>query len=381
MVMAYLIIITTLLTLMIIAMTIRLRRALRRFRIKKYYTAAIEAPSVSVCIPARNETHAMTQCLERVLASDYQKLEVVVYDDSSTDDTSVLIRSFAHAGVRFVPGAPLPDGWLGKNHALDILAKEASGTYVIFMDVDTYIKPTTISQLVGYMMTENLVMSSVIPGRNDAWRVSVLFGHLRYFWELILSRKSAPATSSSLWMIKRRKLIDVLGGFEPHKSEVEPEEHLASILGTDTYHCLINNESLGVTYEKKWSSQAKTSRRLLFPMVGATWYGALIGFVVLLLLNIPFVVVIGSLFTGWMVTQTAAFWMMTLFMGLYAMYTSVLWQRGWWLGGLLWPVVILQELALFTWSVWSYARHSVTWKGRPVTSMPMRTDHIDLKKK
>lgn len=380
MIMAYLIVITTLLTLILVTMTIRLRRALRRFRIKKNYTAAIEAPSVSVCIPARNETHAMTQCLERVLASDYEKLEVVVYDDSSTDDTSILVRSFAHAGVRFVPGDPLPDGWLGKNYALDVLAREASGTYVIFMDVDTFIKPTTISQLVGYMMIENLTMSSVIPGRSDAWRVSVLFGHLRYFWEVIMSRMSAPATSSSLWMIKRHELIDTLGGFAPHKNEVEPEEHIASIIGTDAYHCLIDNQTLGVTYEKKWSSQAETSRRLLFPMVGGSWYGALIGFITLLVLNLPFLVVLSSLFTGWMVVQTAAFWTMTLFMGLYAMYTSVLWAQGWWIGGLLWPVVVMQELALFVWSVWSYSRRSVTWKGRSMTTSPVRTDLPTLDK-
>jgi chlorobactene glucosyltransferase len=380
MIMAYLIVTTTLLTLILATMTIRLRQALHRFRIKKNYTAAIKAPSVSVCIPARNETHAMTQCLERVLESDYEKLEVVVYDDSSTDDTSILVRSFAHAGVRFVPGEPLPKGWLGKNHALDVLAKEASGTYVIFMDVDTFIKPTTISQLVGYMMTENLTMSSVIPGRNDAWRASVLFGHLRYFWEVIMSRKNAPATSSSLWMIKRHELIDTLDGFTPHKNEVEPEEHIASIIGVGAYHCLIDNQTLGVTYEKKWSSQAETSRRLLFPMVGASWYGVLFGFIVLLLLNLPFFVVLSSLFTGWMVLQTAAFWMMTLFMGLYAMYTSVLWERGWWIGGLLWPIVILQELILFVWSVWSYTRHSVTWKGRPVTTLPVRTDRLELNK-
>src|ERR1700759_1043342 len=86
-----------------------------------------DLPSVSVCIPARNETHAMSQCLERVIASTYPKLEVIVLDDSSVDDTSVLIKAYAHAGVRFVEGSRLPKGWLGKNHALQGLLHEASG--------------------------------------------------------------------------------------------------------------------------------------------------------------------------------------------------------------------------------------------------------------
>ena len=170
--MIYLIFFTAVMTFLMAAIIIRLQRALDTYKIKKNYTAAIEAPSVSVCIPARNETHAMAQCLERVLASDYKKLEIIVFDDSSTDDTSILVRSFAHAGVRFVPGTALPEGWLGRNHALEVLAREASGTYVVFMDVDTNITPTTISQLVGYMMTENLVMASVLPGRSDTGRAS-----------------------------------------------------------------------------------------------------------------------------------------------------------------------------------------------------------------
>jgi cellulose synthase/poly-beta-1,6-N-acetylglucosamine synthase-like glycosyltransferase len=247
------IVFSVILTALLSVIVIRLRRSLQLFRITKNYTAAITAPSVSVCIPARNEMHAMGQCLERVLASDYRKLEVIVYDDSSADDTSLLVRSFAHAGVRFVAGDTLPEGWLGKNHALEVLTREASGTYVLFMDVDTYITPTSISQLVGYIMTEDVEMVSVIPGRSDTNRLSVLFGHLRYFWELVLHSRSHPASSSSLWMAKRRTLLDTFDGFTQFKSVVAPEMMLAGALAPE-YRCLVSNNQLGVTYEKKWSA-------------------------------------------------------------------------------------------------------------------------------
>src|SRR5690606_12928997 len=118
---------------------VRMRKTLKRALITSELSSSQEYPSVSICIPARNETHAMAECLERVLKSDYKKLEVLVFDDNSKDDTSAIIRSFAQAGVRFVAGTELPEGWLGKNHALDVLSKEASGTYVLFMAVDTII--------------------------------------------------------------------------------------------------------------------------------------------------------------------------------------------------------------------------------------------------
>jgi chlorobactene glucosyltransferase len=358
------------LTFAVVVIGLRLDRSFALFRVRKHYTAAVTAPSVSICIPARNETHAMTQCLERVLASDYKKMEIIVYDDSSTDDTSIVIRSFAHAGVRFVPGTRLPEGWLGKNHALEVLGREASGTYLVFMDVDTYIQPTTISQLVGYTMTEKLGMVSVIPGRNDLWRTSVLFGHLRYFWELVFSRASAPATSSALWITDRHLLFDTFGGFEAIKSSVAPEASLASKLGTERYHCLVSDASLGVTYEKKWSSQVETSKRLYYPRSGGTWLHATMSLAGLLLLNLPLWTVLSGFFFGWTMMQVMALWFMLAFMAIYGVYTYRIWGHGWWLGGLLWSLVIFQELVLYVASLWGYARRSVTWKGRTVTVHP-----------
>jgi glycosyltransferase involved in cell wall biosynthesis len=359
---------TFLLGTLLLTFGFRLERGLRRFRVRHNATTAIEAPSVSVCIPARNETHAMTQCLERVLASDYKKMEVVVFDDESADNTSFLINSFAHAGVRFIPGSDLPEGWLGRNHALEVLAREASGTYIIYLNVDTHITPTTISQLVSYAMTEKLEMLSVIPGRNDIWRPNVLFGHLRYFWEIILSRESSPATSSSLWMIKRHTFLDTIGGLISHKSEVEPEERLAAIIGTKAYHCLVSDQRLGVSYEKKWQSQYETSRRLLYPMVGGNWFGGLVALVVLALLNVPLLLVLSGLIVGWMTMHSVALAYVVLFSLLYGRYTHAVWRRNWWIGALSWPVIILQELALFIASMTGYIQGTITWKGRPVTS-------------
>lgn len=355
----------------------RLIIALRRFRIKKTYTPAINAPSVSVCIPARNEMRVMTECLERVLASDYEKMEIVVFDDSSTDETSVLVRSFAHAGVRFVPGVKLPEGWLGKNYALEILAREASGSIVIFMDVDTYIQPTTISQLVSYMLGENVDMASVIPRRDDAYRASVLFGHLRYFWELVLSRFKAPAASSALWMIKRDVLLKEFNGFERVKPSVAPESALAQLLGTVRYHCLVASPELGVAYEKKWHSQIETGRRLLLPKVDTRWFGSWLAFMGLLALNLPTLGVISSVFAGWTIFQSVSLGLVILGMIMYGLYTFKLWGKSWWLGALLWPAVLFQELLIFISSAWGYARHTITWKGRPVASI-VRADRIEI---
>lgn len=328
-----------------------------------------DLPSVSVCIPVRNETHAMTQCLERVIATRYPKLEIIVLDDNSADDTSILIKSFAHAGVRFVEGSPLPDGWLGKNHALQGLLKEASGSYILFMDVDTQIQPDTVEQLIAYMKQEQAAMISVMPLRQDGWRASVLFGTLRYYWELVLHRPAAPAVASSVWMIHRQTLITQLGGFEPIKAVVQPEATLAASLSVQHhYRFLMSTRLLGVSYEKKWRSQVDTGVRLLFPIFGGKVGKASVAVAILVLLNIPTIGLIFGLWQGWTMIQTLSVAVLSMYGGLYVYFLSKFWARSAWVGIITWPYLIAQELVVVVLSIRTHLRHRVTWKGRPVTS-------------
>jgi chlorobactene glucosyltransferase len=349
----------------------RLTRVAAKNRAPKKVESLGDLPSLSVCIPARNEKHALTQCLEYVLASDYKKLEIIVFDDSSDDDTSVLIRSFAHAGVRFVPGAQLPEGWLGKNHALDILAQEASGSYVVFMDVDTLVAPDALSKLMSYMRTTKKTMVSVIPERVDAWRPSTLFSPLRYFWQLTLG---SPAASGAFWVIERDSLL-ALGGLAPHKAEVSAETHIAAAVG-GSYQLLIDDGRLGVRYEKKWRSQMETSRRVLYPM--APGWKAVPAVAALIFLNVPTIVILADWAGGWSYRAIFPALILAVYAVLYAVYARFAWRRNWWLGGLLWPATILQEFVLFLWSMIGYARHTVKWKGRSVTAPVVQADSLKI---
>ena len=361
-------------------MTVRLASGLRRFTVKREGELVDDLPSVTVCIPARNETHALAECLERVLASDYKKVEIIVFDDNSSDDTSILVRSFAHAGVRFVPGVALPDGWLGKNHALSILSREASGSKLLFLDVDTKINSNTISRMVSYCKTESLDMVSIMPLRRDGWRLNVLFTPLRYFWEIILSSRRTPATTSAVWMIDRTVLLEECNGFESIASDIRPEQRLAERLGTKRYHFLISSAYLGIYQEKKWSSQVETSRRLLYPTVGMSAVMAVGALLLLLLLSVPFAGMVVGVLTN---ASAVALWFGVLWLGyatLYGVYTAKVWQGGGWLGGVLWPIIILQEICLLVASVVGYMTRTITWKGRLVTAPVMQDDYIEIDK-
>ncbi len=95
-----------------------------------HYFSDKELPTVTVAIPARNETDDLASCIRTILANDYPKLEILVYDDCSYDRTAEIIRDFAHDGVRFISGLPPEDRWLAKNKAYDTLYDNASGEIV-----------------------------------------------------------------------------------------------------------------------------------------------------------------------------------------------------------------------------------------------------------
>ena len=327
-----------------------------------------QLPTVSVCIPARNETHAMTQCLERVVASTYPKLEIIVLDDSSVDNTSILIKSFAHAGVRFVEGSPLPEDWLGKTHSEQGLFKEASGDYILYLDVDTHLSPRSIDHIVAAALVEDASMVSVLPTRDDAWRASVLFATLRHFWAVITHRKKHPAVTSNTWLVRKDMLADTYGGFEQLRMAVAPESIIAAYTAKNhRYRFFISTPEMGVSYEKKWKSQCETSIRLLFPFFGGRVIFALAGLLALGLFLIPFAVVTYSVvFSLWTDVSTLAFAVCCTLLIIYMMYTRRIWKSGWLVGGILFPFILIQEAVLLIRSMYAYITRTVTWKGRPI---------------
>lgn len=317
-----------------------------------------DLPSVTICITARNETHAMTQCLERVVASDYPKLEVIVLDDGSRDDTSILIKSFAHSGVRFIEGATLPGGWLGKNYAQSILAREASGTFVFFLDVDTLIGTSTVTKAVAYAMHHQARMVSFIPVRNDQWHTSTIFATMRYFWTVIRFHPSRPRAAANAWLIDRELLLERFNSDASLPLSMEVETSIARYLAPDqAYRLVVSDTWLGLRYEKRWSSQVETSIRLLYPQCRKQWLQVLWLVFLLVLVLLPYVV---AFFMPLALIIVALQYVMAYY------YLGKIWVRFRAVGALVLPVILLQEITLLLTSAYKYNFGTITWKGRPI---------------
>ncbi|EYD76953.1 Glycosyltransferase involved in cell wall biogenesis [Rubellimicrobium mesophilum DSM 19309] len=116
-------------------------------------------PRVSVLIPARDEEANIGPALACALASTGAEIEVVVLDDGSTDRTAGIVRAVAahDPRVRLIPGAPLPPGWIGKQHACWQLSLAASHPLLLFHDADVRLEPEAVARLAAFAQGRGLV--------------------------------------------------------------------------------------------------------------------------------------------------------------------------------------------------------------------------------
>ncbi len=122
-------------------------------------------PRVSVVVAGCNEGPNVKGCLSSLLAGDYPDLEVVFVDDRSDDDTGAVAEALAAGDHRLkvIRNEHLPAGWLGKNHALWLGQKQATGSLLLFTDADVIFGPKTLRQAVNAMVNLNVHHLVVAP--------------------------------------------------------------------------------------------------------------------------------------------------------------------------------------------------------------------------
>lgn len=100
-------------------------------------------PSLSIVVAARNEAARIESAVRSLLAQDYPGLEVIVVDDRSEDATGPILDRLAAEDprLRVVHVTELPQGWLGKCHALALGEQAAAGDWILFTDGDVTIAP------------------------------------------------------------------------------------------------------------------------------------------------------------------------------------------------------------------------------------------------
>lgn len=131
----------------------------------------INAPRVTVLIPAYNEGSALFDTIEAAISSDYPNLEVVVIDDGSTDDTFALVRDnyklsailgnedqssriSLYSSERVPKLRLINKPHTGKADSLNTGIKNSTGEFICCLDGDSIILPDSLPKLITKFINE-----------------------------------------------------------------------------------------------------------------------------------------------------------------------------------------------------------------------------------
>lgn len=182
-------------------------------------------PRLSVIVPACNEEATVQATAASILGQDYPDLELILVNDRSTDRTGERMAQVAaaHPGrARALAVDKLPEGWLGKNHALWLGARQATGDWLLFTDADVLFDPSCFRRAVDraeargldhLALFPRLVTHSFLLG---AWIGHFISMHCTYGRNLAANDPRSPVgTGCGGFNLVRRSAYEAIGGHRP----------------------------------------------------------------------------------------------------------------------------------------------------------------------
>ena len=122
-------------------------------------------PAIAIIIAVRNEEEELEKALNSVCNLNYSNYRLVLVNDRSTDRTPQILESFAQgfSHVTVIHINKLPDGWLGKSHALYQGYLNSREEWLLFTDGDVSFKPDTLTKAISYSITQQLDHLVLLP--------------------------------------------------------------------------------------------------------------------------------------------------------------------------------------------------------------------------
>jgi hypothetical protein len=208
-----------------------------------------DGPDLSVIVPACNEESSIEATLRSLLASTGLRLEIVAVNDRSTDRTGERMEQVAAEAascgphrVRVVHIAELPEGWLGKTHAMAMGTRQATAPWLLFTDGDVVFKPRALEVALRHAQAEkadHLVLAPTVELKT--WGEAAMYGAMSALggWTIRLWKVADPRARDSIGVggfnLIRREVYLRLGGFEAMRMEVMEDLRLGRLVKSAGY--------------------------------------------------------------------------------------------------------------------------------------------------
>ena len=179
------------------------------------------APLVSVVTPCYNQAHFLRDAIESILAQTYPRIELVVVDDGSLDNTAVVVADYPLARC-------VRQGNRGVAEARNVGFGVTNGEYILFVDADDRLAPNAVQThlrcfaehpTAGFVVgaIENITSDGSYRGTpHSPVLESEQYEHLL----------RANHIANTIAVMFRRSVFEALGGFTGYFSPAEDYELL-----------------------------------------------------------------------------------------------------------------------------------------------------------
>ena len=199
-----------------------------------------DLPFVSVVVAAKDEAENIETCVRTMLEQDYGDFEMIVVNDRSTDATGEIVRSIAAEDrrLRLIDVEDLPDGWCGKNNAMQRGIAAARGDWICMIDADCRQTSTrSLAAAMAYALETDADLLSVLPNleMKGFWEnvVQPVCGGIMMIWFSPVKVNDASrghAYANGAFMLMRRSAYERVGTHEAVKDKVNEDMHLAALV-------------------------------------------------------------------------------------------------------------------------------------------------------
>lgn len=199
----------------------------------EYAQPQSEPPKLSVIVPAKNEAADIEASLHSLLMLEGVRAEIIAVDDRSTDATGAIMDRVAAEAVaqgrkiQILHITELPEGWMGKTHAMAVAAQQATAPWLLFTDGDILFAKDALLRAINFAQSERadhvvifptLILKSFGERAMIAFfqGVSALFSR---FWRIPIEGTKESLGVGAFNLI-RADVYRKLGGFESLRMEV-----------------------------------------------------------------------------------------------------------------------------------------------------------------
>ncbi len=247
-----------------------------------------ENPAVSIVIPVYNQLEYTKQCIESLVETIDDKIELIIVDNASTDGTKEFLSSYKHHKLKLVIISN--DENLGFPKAVNIGIEESNGKYVVIANNDILFNDGWLSRMIEVAESDSKIgligpISNEVSGlQKDENALYKTIGEMKIYAGDVKQNNKGQVLNfprlAFLCTLIKRELIETIGGLDERFSPGNYEDDdyclraqlagFKAVIAKDVFIHHYGSKSFKANGNNQYGERLKLNREIFVSKWGGT---------------------------------------------------------------------------------------------------------------